>query len=349
MARRPIEGTEDVPFAIETHGLGKDYGAGEDRVTAVAGLDLTVERGEVFGLLGPNGAGKSTTIDVLLGLARPTAGRASVLGHDAETERQAIRERIGVLPEGLGLYDRLTGRRHLELAIEWADATDDPDALLERVGLADADAARPAAEYSTGMAQRLALAMALIGEPDLLVLDEPSSGLDPHGIKRLRSIIREEAERGATVVFSSHVLGQVEAVCDRVAILADGELVAVDPIDDLRRAVGRGSELRLRIPEAPSIDVDGMEGVAATRYADGTLIVETSEPAAKADVVTRLAATDVPILDIDASDPSLEAVFTAYTRGTAGAADRPFHEPERAPSAEARRDEPAGHPEVAGE
>jgi len=317
--------------AIETHNLTKRFGD----VAAVDGLDLRVESGEVFGFLGPNGAGKSTTIDMLLDYVRPTEGTATVLGVDAHEDSEAVRERTGILPDGFGLYERLTGRRHLEFAADWTDAATDPDAILDRVGLAAADAARPVGDYSTGMAQRLALGMALVGDPDLLVLDEPSSGLDPHGIRRMRELVREEARSGTTVFFSSHVLGQVEAVCDRVGILYDGELVAVDSVEGLRRTVGAGSELRLRVTgerwAAPtSVDVAGIEGVDSVRFADGVLRVVCSDSRAKARVTAELSNAGVEILDVDSEEASLEDVFTAYTTGD-GPADPGRDEPLTAP------------------
>ncbi|WP_226482081.1 ABC transporter ATP-binding protein [Natrinema amylolyticum] len=295
--------------AIQTDDLTKRFGD----VVAVDGLDLHVREGEVFGFLGPNGAGKSTTIDMLLDYVRPTEGTATVLGADAREESEALRERIGVLPEGMSLYDRLTGRRHLEFAIEWADADDDPDAILDRVGLDERDAARSVGDYSKGMQQRLALGMALVGDPDLLILDEPSSGLDPHGIRRMRELVREEAANGTTVFFSSHVLGQVEAVCDRVGILSDGELVAVDTVEGLRRTVGAGSELRLRVSGDIGVTLTDIDGVDSVRSADGIVRVACSDSRAKARVVTRLTNAGVDILDVDSEEASLEDVFTAYT------------------------------------
>ncbi|WP_226004719.1 ABC transporter ATP-binding protein [Natrinema salinisoli] len=300
--------------AIQTDDLTKRF----DDVAAVDGLDLHVEDGDVFGFLGPNGAGKSTTIDMLLDYVRPTAGTATVLGMDAHEESEALRERIGVFPDGISLYDRLTGRRHLEFAIEWADAADDPDAILDRVGLDERDAARSVGDYSTGMQQRLALGMALVGDPDLLVLDEPSSGLDPNGIRRMRELVREEAANGTTVFFSSHVLGQVEAVCDRVGILSEGELVAVDTVEGLRRTVGTGSELRLRVTGDVDLDVAAIDGVESVRLADGILRVACSDPRAKARVVTRLTNAGIEILDVDSEEASLEDVFTAYTTDSNG-------------------------------
>lgn len=160
--------------AIRTNGLTKRFGGD---VLAVDDLDLTVTEGEIFGFLGPNGAGKSTTINLLLDFLRPTAGTAEVLGMDAQERPAEIRERIGVLPEGYGFDTYLTGREYVEWTIETKGADDDPDEILLTVGLA-AEADRPASGYSKGMQQRLAFGMAIVDDPDLLILDEPSTGLD---------------------------------------------------------------------------------------------------------------------------------------------------------------------------
>ncbi|GAB3688648.1 ABC transporter ATP-binding protein [Salinarchaeum chitinilyticum] len=297
--------------AIETQTLTKRYGD----EAAVDGLDLVVEEGEVFGFLGPNGAGKSTTINMLLDFVRPTSGSATVLEMDARAESQAIRERIGVLAEGIDLYGRLTGRRHLELALDWADGTEPPESLLERVGLSVDAAERTVAGYSKGMKQRLALAMALAGDPDLLILDEPATGLDPNGIRTMRQLVRDAADDGATVFFSSHDLGQVESVCDRVGILNDGELVAVDTVDGLREAIGAHAELYLRVATEPPVDLHGIDGVADVVYEDSRLTVTCDDPRAKARVIGTLLDAGVEVLDVDASSVSLEDVFAAYTNG----------------------------------
>ncbi|ACV49045.1 MULTISPECIES: ABC transporter ATP-binding protein [Halomicrobium] len=218
-----------TPSAIETDGLTKQYGDS----TALSELDLTVERGEVYGFLGPNGAGKSTTINLLLNYIKPTAGTARVLGHDPWNDVVACHQRVGICPDRFDTYDDLSARRHLELVIDTKRADDTPRSLLERVGLVDA-IDKPAGEFSQGMEQRLALAMSLVGDPDLLVLDEPFTGLDPHGASLVRAVVEVESERGATVFFSSHVLGQVELVCDRVGILHRGRLVAEGSLAELR-------------------------------------------------------------------------------------------------------------------
>jgi ABC-2 type transport system ATP-binding protein len=297
--------------AIETTGLTKRYG---HDVYAVDDLSLTVEEGEVFGFLGPNGSGKSTTIDILMDYIRPTAGEASVLGYDAQADAEAIHQRVGILPDGYSLYDRLTGRKHVEYAIRLKDTDDDPDEILQRVGLASEAAARPAGGYSKGMSQRLALGMALVGDPELLILDEPSSGLDPDGIRDIRELTLEHATDGGTVFFSSHILSQVEAVCDRVGILNQGRLVAVDSIDGLRDAVGAGTTIIITVDAPPSDlslgDVDGVTGVTVD---DNQIIVACTEPTAKLVVLDRIRATESRILDFDTQRSSLEELFSAYT------------------------------------
>ncbi|MFW6382699.1 MAG: ABC transporter ATP-binding protein [Haloferacaceae archaeon] len=303
--------------AIRTDGLTKRYGGGlfGTPVTAVRDLDLVVREGEVFGFLGPNGAGKSTTIDMLLDYARPTGGSVRVLGRPVEARPDAISRRVGVLPEGYGLYDRLTGRRNLELAVDWNGGDDDVGRLLDRVGVDPDDAARRVGEYSKGMTQRLALAMALSGDPDLLILDEPSSGLDPNGVRRLREIVGEAADGGTTVFFSSHVLDQVQAVCDRVGILDDGELVAVDTVEGLREAGGAGSTLELTMNERPSADLVGDEGVAEVDVRGNRLRIACTDSRAKARVVADLVDGGHDVVDVSSESTSLGDVFAAYTEG----------------------------------
>jgi ABC-2 type transport system ATP-binding protein len=297
--------------AIRTDDLTRRFGD----VVAVDGLDLTVEEGEVFGFLGPNGAGKSTTINVLLGFIAPSSGSAEVLGADVTTHSRAVRERIGLLPEGYGLYENLTGREHLVSAIETKAADDDPDDLLDRVGLDPEDARRAAGGYSKGMQQRLGLAIALVGEPDLLVLDEPSSGLDPKGIKLLRDIVHEEADRGATVFFSSHILDQVEKVCDRVGIMAQGELVALDTLDELRAEMGVGGVVEATVDTVPDLEpVRGVEGVRDVTATDDVVTVTCGDPAAKMPALRRID-DGTTVRDIGIETTSLESLFEEYTNG----------------------------------
>ena len=295
--------------AIETTGLTKRYGD----VVALDGLDLTVESGEIFGFLGPNGAGKSTTINILLDYARATSGEASVLGHDSRTETREIRKRIGILPDGTSLYDRLTAREHVEFAVASKDADDSVEKLLERVGLADA-MDRKAGGFSKGMAQRLSLAIALVGSPDLLIFDEPSSGLDPHGVSRMREIINEERDRGATVFFSSHILSQVEAVCDRVGIMNDGELVAQDSIDGLRESLGSGSRVTLTVDSVPSLDsVRSVAGVTDVRVDGNRVVVSCEADEVKSDAIAAVHSTGVGVENVEIDETSLAELFESYT------------------------------------
>jgi ABC-2 type transport system ATP-binding protein len=304
---------------IETEGLTKRFGD----VRAVSDLDLTVESGEVFGFLGPNGAGKSTTIDVLLDLVRPTAGMARVLGYDVQESPTEIHQRVGILPEGYGLYDRLSGRKHVEFMVDSKAASDDPDRILELVGLDPEDAERSVGGYSKGMAQRLVLGMALVGDPDLLILDEPSTGLDPNGAREVRRIVRGLAEQGTTVFFSSHVLGQVEAVCDRVGIMRDGRLVAVDTIDGLRDSIGTGSSIELAVDTVPdgveSLTIDGVSGLTAR---DGRIRATVVDPSAKVAVIDRVREAGATVRDVSTSESSLEELFTAYTTEREADGDR---------------------------
>jgi len=298
--------------AIELDGVEKSFGD----VRALRGVDLEVEEGEIFGFLGPNGAGKSTTINVLLDFIRPDAGSVRVLGRDAGADSVAVRERTGVLPEGFDVYDRLTAREHLRFAIDSKRADDDPYPLLERVGLAD-DADRKAGGFSTGMRQRLALAMALVGDPDLLVLDEPSSGLDPNGARELRGIVESEAADGTTVFFSSHILGQVESVCDRVGIIREGELVAVDTIEGLRENVGGGSTLVVEVDAVPgdaAHRLKSLDGVSAVSV-DGATLRITCEDGVKMDAVQELEAAGAEVSDFSTEEAPLEDLFAAYTEG----------------------------------
>lgn len=296
--------------AIELESISKQFGD----VTALQDLDLTVEQGEIYGFLGPNGAGKSTAINILLGFLPPTDGKATVLGYDTQTESTTLRNHLGVLPEGYQMYKRLTGREHLELAAESKGTSPDLDRLLERVGIQEA-ADRKAGNYSKGMTQRLVFGMALVGDPDLLILDEPSSGLDPNGAKEMRKIILEENERGTTVFFSSHILSQVEAVCDRVGILRSGSLIAEDSIQGLRNAVDTGAVLTV------SLDSITDECVAAVEALDGVSDVEVErrqltvnlDGGSKTAVLQALESTGAEVRDFSTEEKSLEDLFTAYT------------------------------------
>jgi ABC-2 type transport system ATP-binding protein len=296
--------------AIELTGLTKHFGD----VTAVDGIDLTVEEGEIFGFLGPNGAGKSTAINIMLDFARPTSGSVTVLGMDAQEQSLEVRRRVGVLPDGYHVYDRLTGRQHVQFVVDSKGVDDDAEAILDRVGILEA-ADRKAGGYSKGMKQRLVLGMALVGDPDLLVLDEPTTGLDPNGAREIREIIREERDRGATVFFSSHILEQVEAVCDRVAILNEGRLVALDSIQGLRSTMEADTVLSVTVDRPFEDDVDDVEqlpGVTSV-VAEGPRLTVSCESGAKTAVLDAVESMGYDVTDFGTEQTSLEDLFMAFT------------------------------------
>ena len=302
---------ENKMVAIELESLTKQFGS----IEALRDVSLKIEHGEVFGFLGPNGAGKSTTINILLDFVHRTSGEISVLGYDPEEDPRAVRERLGVLPEASGFYKRDTALDHLNFAIAMKRADDDALRLLERVNLADA-AERPVGEFSTGMRQRLGLAVALVDSPELLILDEPLGGLDPDGARILREIVRQERDRGAAVFFSSHIMDQVEAICDRVGIMNAGELVAVDRVSALLSQSGGLATLILSIEQVPDdldLHLSDIKGIEAVTIRDETIRISYSNSRAKAAAVTHLDKHGVTITDITTDGTSLEQIFTSIT------------------------------------
>lgn len=295
-------------------------------VTAVEDLSLVVEAGEIYGFLGPNGAGKTTTINLLLDFVRPSRGNVSVFGRDVTAESTSVRRRTGVLAEDYGVYDRLSGREHVEFAVGTKDAADDPLAVLERVGLRDA-ADRRAGSYSKGMRQRLALAVALVGDPDLLVLDEPSSGLDPNGGRRFRRIVREERDRGAAVFLSSHLLEEVQALCDRVGVLSDGRLLADGTVGELLDRATVRPEMTIsveRIPESLPAALRDDPGVSdvTLRRERGRIRVRCTDGASKYRALSTVVESGAGLADFETSAASLTEAFRRITEGTRPTEDR---------------------------
>src|SRR5205807_1188021 len=213
---------------VETHSLTKRYGSG---VLAVDSVDMSVRRGEVYGFLGPNGAGKTTTLRMLLGLIKPTAGTATVAGH-APGDPAGL-ARIGSLIESPGFYPYLSGRENLRVVADLASVSQKRvDEVLDIVELSSR-AGRKFGTYSTGMKQRLGVAAALLKDPDLLILDEPTNGLDPQGMAEMRKLIKDISHSDRTVLISSHLLGEVEQICDRVGVISNGRLVTQSTVQEL--------------------------------------------------------------------------------------------------------------------
>jgi len=261
--------------AIVTSGLTKRYGhqmpvhrpgrSAPNPVEALVDLSIEVETGEIFGFLGPNGAGKSTAIRLLLGFLHPTAGRASVLGLDAVSESVEIRRRVGYLPGGVAFWDGLTGERLLD---ELAAMSGRPPVrraeLLERLELSPATLRRQVRDYSRGMRQKIGVIQALQHDPDLAILDEPTEGLDPLMQYAFYAILDDLRRAGRTIFFSSHVLSEVERVCDRVAIVRRGRLVALEDIGSLLSRRKRNVEMRVSGAPPDLVAVAGVSDVVAT-------------------------------------------------------------------------------------
>jgi ABC-2 type transport system ATP-binding protein len=262
--------------AIEIHGLTKDYPTGFlhlRRVRALDGLSLAVERGEIFGFLGGNGAGKTTTIKILMRLMAPTAGRARLLGHDVSDVR--VHARIGYLPEQPYFYDYLTARELVEYCAElfgYGPAARRARAaeVLRRVTLEEAAWDRQLRKFSKGMLQRVGLAQALVNDPELVLLDEPMSGLDPIGRRQVRDLIAGLRAAGVTVFFSSHIIADIEVLCDRVAIVHRGRLAHVGRLDELRQRSDATGHLELTVVGAA---VPTLED--ALRKVDGAQVTAT--------------------------------------------------------------------------
>ncbi|MFD7016853.1 ABC transporter ATP-binding protein [Streptomyces sp. NPDC059161] len=303
-------------MAIETRGLSKRYRGGQ---LAVDALNLTVPRGSVFGFLGPNGSGKTTTIRMLMGLIEPTAGTARILGSPMPKAARTVLPRVGALIEGPALYGFLSGRDNL-LHYDAADPTADPrtrtarvSVALDRVGLASA-AGKKARAYSLGMKQRLGLAAALLQRRELLVLDEPTNGLDPQGMREIRSLIRELAEDGTTVFLSSHLLDEIEQVCSHAAVMNQGRLVVQGEVTEL--AANARGRLAVTTPDtAEAARVLKERGIAdVTVAAEGRVTGELPpEDVELADLNAELVRAGVRVRGFAAERASLEDAFVALT------------------------------------
>jgi ABC-2 type transport system ATP-binding protein len=294
---------------ILTEKLSKYYG----KQRGVVDLDLEVQRGEVFGYLGPNGAGKTTTIRVLLDLIRPTRGRAEVLGMDVHGEGVAIRSRVGYLPGELALYDKMTGAEllhylgNLRGGVDWGAV----ESLARRL---DCDLSQRIKSLSKGNKQKIGLIQALMHRPELLILDEPTAGLDPLVQHELHSLIRELNRDGSTFFISSHNLPEVERICHRVGIIREGSLVAVDDIENLKRKALRKLEIHFG-SAVPREEFQNIPGIRDLQVENNTLrcsVVGSEDALFKA-------AARFEILNVVSPEVSLEEIFIDYYQGDAHA------------------------------
>ena len=287
--------------AVETRGLSKTY---QGKTRALVGLDLRVERGEVFGYLGPNGAGKSTTIRLLLDLIHATEGSASVLGLDSRRQGVEARRRIGYLPGDLRLNDRMTAGEQLDSLARLRGGADDRlrAELCERFGL---ELDRPIRHLSKGNRQKVGLVQAFMHRPELVVLDEPSSGLDPLLQAEVRGLLRETAADGRTVFLSSHSLDEVQHTADRVAIIRSGRLVDVDAVEHLRERALRHVTIVFGEP-VEAARFEGLDGVRVDSVEDSVVRLSAPEPAM--DAIVKEAAAH-RIVDLVSQPADLEEIF----------------------------------------
>jgi ABC-2 type transport system ATP-binding protein len=289
---------------IEMRGLTKDYGGGN----GVFELDLEIQAGEIFGFLGPNGSGKTTSMRMLVGLSRPSAGGAQVLGLDIVRDSLELRRRVGFLAGDFGMYPKLTGAAMLAYLARLHGGVD-PTRISDLAERFDAQLDRPLRDLSTGNRQKIGLIQAFMHQPELLILDEPIAGLDPLVQKHFHELLAEVRDQGGTVFLSSHTLSEVDRVADRIAILRAGRLVVVDTLDHLRSIAVRRLDIEFASP--PSIDdFRGLPGVREVEVTGDTVHVAFE---GSADILIKAVATH-EVVEIRSRADDLEDIFLSYFR-----------------------------------
>jgi ABC-2 type transport system ATP-binding protein len=303
-----VASTATADLVIETRGLRKEFGGRHGTRVAVHNLDLAVPRGGVHGFLGPNGSGKTTTIRMLLGLARATRGEMALFGTAVPHGLPEVIDRVGAVVEMPKFLPHFTGRQNLTiLARSQGIGADRVDAAVETVGLTGRDGDRYKA-YSLGMKQRLAIAATLLKDPQLLILDEPTNGLDPAGIREIRETIRALGESGVTVLLSSHILAEVQQVCTSATIIGNGRLLASGRVEDL---LGASTSYRITVDD-PDAARRALAGDAYDVRADGSALrVETQAPAA--EITRTLGEAGIWLSELTSVRPDLETVFLELT------------------------------------
>ena len=307
---------------VEIEGLTKDYEVGfwrKRKVRALDGLSLTVERGEIFGFLGANGAGKTTTLKLLMRLIYPTAGRARILGRDIADAR--MRARIGYLPEHPYFYDYLTAREFVEYCAELfghkkSDRRERAQELLRRAHLDEKSWDKQLRKFSKGMLQRVGLAQALVNDPEIVFLDEPMSGLDPIGRREVRDLIAALREQGVTVFLCSHILSDIEVLCDRAAILRQGRLAHIGRLDELRALGGtRAMEITVSDADLSRLEeaLSGLQG-AIVRHAPGGARIEIASERDTEAAIAAAHSTGARLISAHPVGNPLEELFIEETR-----------------------------------
>jgi ABC-type multidrug transport system ATPase subunit len=300
---------------IQTEGLTKRFG----QLVAVDNLSIHVQKGEIYGFLGPNGAGKTTTAMMILGLLKPTAGKVRLFGKELEADYFNIKRRIGVLSEFQYLYEDMTAKEYLRFFGQLYQIDNIDKRINEVLGLVNLD--KRANEllgcYSKGMKQKLGMARTLLHDPDLLILDEPVSSLDPYGIKEIRDIIMEENRKGRTFLISSHILSEIERTCHRIGIMNRGQLVAEDTMDNLRRRLMEEVELTIELEQPSEAIVNALEEqpfVISVQLVDSKVIVKTKADQDRRGEISRaVAAAGGVITGMRKHEMSLEEAFVTIT------------------------------------
>jgi ABC-2 type transport system ATP-binding protein len=298
---------------IEVHQLVKSFGD----VQALAGVDFAVNKGEIFGLLGPNGAGKTTTISIIAGLLKADSGVVRISGMDNRRDGRRVREMLGVVPQDIALYEELSGRENLYFwgglyGLSGRRLRAEADRVLELVGLADR-AKDPVREYSGGMKRRLNLSAGLIHQPKVILLDEPTLGIDPQARLNILDIIRNGVSSGMTAIYTTHYLEEAEKLCDRIAIIDRGKILAQGTLGELVKLAGEGSLVTVRGAFAREEVSPLLKGITVQHLESGSLRIRVPDRAELGAALGRLFSGGIAVEEISIQEPSLEGVFIKLT------------------------------------
>lgn len=299
---------------IRTESLTKVY----SNVRAVDSIDINIGKGEICGFVGPNGAGKTTTIGMLVGLIEPTGGKCFIKDIEVTRNPLQVKRMIGYLPEGVGFYANLSARQNLRYLSRFygmndVEANARIGGLLEYVGLANVD--KPTGAFSRGMRQRLGLARALLNDPEVIFLDEPTNGLDPEGVIQFRKIIKEQAAKGKTIFFSSHILDEVQHVCNTICIISKGRIMAQGTLDEVRKKMRKDERMTIKIKVIGTMPKLSDPRIMDATYNDGTATLHVQSDIVN-EVASELMKSGVRIREIKVEEESLEDIFleTVYRR-----------------------------------
>ena len=299
------------PSVLRAEGLTKVY----EGTTVVDSVDIEVRGGEIFGFLGPNGAGKTTTISMMVGLVEPTSGRCLIDGIDVIRSPIEAKRIIGYLPDGVGFYTHLTAKQNLKYLSKFYDIKDADGRIAELIKYVGLEGVgRPVGKFSRGMRQRLGLALALLNDPHVLLMDEPTNGLDPEGVMLFRRIVKEQAASGKVILLSSHVLGEVGTLCNRFGIIKAGKMTVRGSMEDVRKGVRSDGNVRINVRALGTMPDLKTPGIVSAVYLDGTAeIVALSDISEQ--IASELHASNVQVRELRVVETSLEDIFMQTVYG----------------------------------